>query len=360
MSDVFKRLAKKLDNLPQGFPATESGIEIKILEKIFKPEDAEMALNLRPIPEPAEDIAGRLAKPVEETRAILDRMAQKGQIGSRTMGGKQVYMLFPFIPGIYEFQVYRLDKELSEMMEEYFPFVMKTVGGYKPGLARTVPVNSQIKGESRVELYEDVRKMIEGAKSFRIIDCICRKERNLLGHTCKHTLQNCMSISLEENAYDYFTLGGKTISKEEALQVLEKAEEEGLVHNAFYNTKEGHAGICNCCPCCCGIFRMVKEFGVPGGIAKSNFIAVIDPETCTGCGVCKDERCPMDAIDENNGAYSVLTDVCIGCGVCTNSCPTEAITLVRKPESEQDQPPENIIDWNIKRAANRGIELKMD
>jgi Na+-translocating ferredoxin:NAD+ oxidoreductase subunit B len=353
MPDVFKRLADKLDALPQGFPPTDSGVELKILRKIYSPEDAEMALNVNPIPETAETIAQRLNRPVEDVRNTLDDMAHKGQIGCLKYSGKQSYMLSPFVPGIYEFQVYRMDKELTGLFEEYFPFLIKSTGGYGPGILRTVPINAQIEDSAKIEPYENVRKIIEKAKSFKVLDCTCRKERAIEGHACDHTLENCLGFSMEENAYDYFLLGGRIITKEEALKVLDEAAAEGLVHNALYNLKEGHAAICNCCPCCCGMMRGIKEFHAPGTMAKSNFVAVIDPDTCSECGVCAEERCPLEAIIEGNDGYKVLSDVCIGCGVCSITCPTESITLVRKPESEQIEPPDNMMAWAISRTENR-------
>ena len=360
MPDVFERLAWKLDELPQGFPHTDSGVELRILRKIYSPEDAEVALEVKPIPETAAVLAERLGRPLEETRALLDEMARKGQIGSQTMSGEQVYMLAPFVPGIYEFQVYRLDSELSEMFEEYLPTLLKTVAGYQPGVARTVPVNTWIEPETQVYPYEDVRRLIEGARSFRVIDCICRKERGLVGHRCDHTLENCLSFSSEENAFDYFSLGGRVISKEETLRILEATEEEGLVHNALYNTKTGQGAICNCCPCCCGLMRAAKDFKAPAAIARSNFVAVIDRDDCNDCGICAEERCPMEAIAEDDEGYVVMPDLCIGCGVCTVACPVECIAMVHRPEVEQDQPPENVVEWHMQRARERASELKTD
>jgi electron transport complex protein RnfB len=360
MTDIYQRLAKRLDELPQGYPATDSGVELKILQKLFTPEDAEMALKMKALPETAEQIAERLGKPVAHMRSVLDNMAEKGQIGSLKTSGQQMYMLFPFIPGIYEFQAYRLDKELTSLFETYYPTLIKAVGGYKPGLARTIPINSHVEAETRIKRYEDVRAIMEQAKSFLVMECICRKEQRLEGHGCDHTLENCLSFSTEENAYDYFSIGGRIITKEEALSILDKTEEEGLIHNAFYNVKEGHAAICNCCSCCCGVLRGVKNFGASAMLAKSDFIAVIDQETCSQCGVCKDERCQMDAIIEENNGYKVQPDICIGCGVCAVTCPTESIKLIQKHETEQESPPDNIIDWYVERSANRGIELKLE
>ena len=130
--------------------------------------------------------------------------------------------------------------------------------------------------------------------------------------------------------------------------------EEGLVH-VTYNIENGQIFICNCCTCCCGLLRSVKEFNAPYLLAKSHFTAAIDRESCSACGVCADERCPMNAIVEEDGEYAVLNERCIGCGVCVSSCPTESIKLERKPESEHDKPPANLMDWNLKRAAEHRI-----
>jgi Pyruvate/2-oxoacid:ferredoxin oxidoreductase delta subunit len=358
MTDVYKRLATRLDELPHGYPATESGIELKILEKIFTPEEAEMTLKIRPMPETAEAIAERLEKPIDEMQGILDNMVEKGQIGSFKMFGQQMYMLFPFVIGIYEFQLNRMDKELVELFEEYLPQLSKTLGGFAPAAARVVPVSTEIDQDLQIHRYEDMERMISEATSFMEQDCICRKEQELEGNTCKHSRNKCLAFSSEENAFEKYGKGN-IISKEEALKVMKDAEEEGLVHNT-YNVEEGQAFVCNCCPCCCGILRGVKEFNAPYVLAKSDFVAAIDQETCVQCGVCADERCPMEAIVEEDDEYKVISERCIGCGVCVPTCPSESIKLHRKPESEHVKPPANLIEWNAERAAARGIEVKVE
>ncbi len=355
MDDVYKRLATKLDQLPNGFPATESGVELKILQKIFAPEEAEMALRLSPVAETPEDIAKRLDKALPEIESILDIMVRKGQIGSSKMRGQQMYMLYPFLVGIYEFQLNLMDKELADLFEEYLPVLHGSLGNFAPGFFRVVPVNTQIKAEHQVHRYEDVRQMFEKAKTFQLMDCICRKERALQGKPCTHSVATCLSFSNSEGAFDKYPMG-KIISRRGALDVIAKAEQEGLVHQT-YNVQSGNMFICNCCPCCCVVLRGVKESSAPYLTTKSNFFALIDEETCDGCGICAEERCPMDAIAENNGAYRVKPERCIGCGVCTGTCPTGSITLIRKPEGERDEPPANLLDWYSKRAASRGIEF---
>ena len=279
-----------------------------------------MALRLTAVPETAEAIAKRLGKPVEKMRAILDDMAGKGQTGSFKMAGQQVYKLVPFVVGIYELQRgERLTKELAELLEEYLPMLTKEVGGHKPHLTRVIPINVKIKADLQVLQHEDIRQVIEKAKCFRVQDCICRKEQALLGNRCKHTLKNCVQYSMEEGAYDYFKLDGDIITRDETLKIMDEAEKEGLVH-CTYNVENAIGGfLCNCCPCSCGLLRAVKEFNAPYTLAKSNYVANIDQNTCLACGVCKDERCPMDAIMEDDGRYHVLDKRCIGCGVCVSN-----------------------------------------
>jgi len=357
MNDVYKRLAKKFDENPKGFPATKSGIELKILKKIFKPEEAEMALKIRSTPETVEAIAERLDKPIFEMKTILIDMAKKGQIVCFKMSGQQMYMFYPFFIGMCGFQFDFMDKELAELFEEYTPMLMKGVGRHEPAITRVIPVNARISGDHQVHRYEDVRQMIMDAKSFRLQECFCRKQRAVAGHPCNHTKEVCLNFSSEENAWDTFKIRGRIISKDEALKVLSDAEEEGLVHTS-YNVQGDQKYVCNCCICSCPVLRGMKEFKAPYLLAKSNFVATIDQEGCDACGVCKDERCPMDAIIEEDGVYAVQDQRCIGCGVCTVTCPSESITLVNRPKSEITIPSANLQEWDAKRAETRGIELK--
>jgi len=365
MSDVYKRLAKKLDDMPNGYPATDSGVELRILEHIFAPEEAEMALKIRPIPETVEIIAERLGEPVDKMQAILDDMVLKGQIEALKKDGKQMYKLVPFAVGLYEFYFLRKDqtesqqREFMKLFEEYLPDFGMYIAGFEPPYFRVVPVSTEIKADLHVHRYDDIRGMLEEAKSFQLQDCMCRREQGFLGNRCKYPLDVCLSFSNEENEYERYPELGKIISKEEAFKVIERAEEEGLVH-LTYNVVEGQNFVCACCPCCCGMLRAVKEFNLPTALAKSDFVAVIDPESCTACVVCRDERCPMDAIVEEDDEYRVLEERCIGCGACAPTCPTEAITLVQKPEAECAEPPADTMEWKKERAAARGVELKLD
>jgi H+/Na+-translocating ferredoxin:NAD+ oxidoreductase subunit B len=358
MTDVYRRLAKRLHELPNGYPETESGVELDILKKIFTPEEAEMTLKIRPMPETAEAIANRLEIPLDEMQPKLDNMTEKGQICSFKMFGYQVYMLFPYVIGIYEFQLDHMDKEMAEMHSKYLPDLVKTLGGFEPAVMRVIPVESEMTPEMEIKRYEDVRTMIDKAKSFKVSDCICRTEMRLEDKGCDKPLEVCLSFSREEEAFDKYP-SGRLISKEEAVDIIKIAEEAGLVH-CTYNISAGHVFVCNCCSCCCGILRGVKEYNAPYMLARSDFVATIDSDECESCGICADERCPMDAIIEEDDTYTVQPERCIGCGVCAPTCPTEAITLVHRPEEECTRPPKNLIDWTMQRAKARNIKVSLD
>jgi Pyruvate/2-oxoacid:ferredoxin oxidoreductase delta subunit len=359
MDRIYEQLAAKLDEFPHGFPRTESGVELRILEKIFAPDEAAMAVRLLPIPEPVAVIAHRLGRPAEELRPILERMVRRGQILSFRLRGETVYGLAPFVVGIYEFQLPRMDAELAALVEEYAPHLVGTVGGAKPALARVIPVNARIDEAAVILPYEDVRGMLAGARSFRLMECICRTGQAKLGKPCSHPLETCMAFSTRENAYEgtLATDYGRTVTREEALAVLDLSERDGLVH-CTYNVQREPMFVCNCCTCCCGFLRGVKEFGAPHLLVRSNWVSAIEAGRCTACGACAGGRCPMDAITEQDGRYTVSEGRCIGCGVCTIGCPTEAIMLKPRPRRERTTPPGTIATWAFARAVRRRGALR--
>lgn len=345
MTDLYKRLAQRLDQLPNGFPSTESGIELKILKTLYTPDEAELALALKPTPETPAMMARRIGMRLNDLKPRLEGMAQKGLIGCFKLSGKLAYMLMPFLIGIYEFQVDRMDAEMAKLFAEYRPMLTKTVGGAEPAMTRVVPVNQSIEARHEVLRYEDLRGMVKEARSFVLKDCICRKQKAFEGEPCNHTMETCLGFSPEEGAYDDFTYAGRVIDKEGALELLDRVAEEGLVH-CTYNVQEGQRFVCNCCICCCELLKSIKHHEAPYLLTGSHFAAVIDQETCEACGVCAEERCPMDAIVD----LQVNRDRCIGCGVCIPTCPTGSITLERRSGME---PPANLQAWAMERMAHR-------
>ena len=350
MDDVYQRLAARLDEFPQGFPATADGVELAILRKIFTPDEAALACQLLPVPLAAETIARRLGRPLEPLRAELDRMVGRGQLLVTVLRGRRCYALLPFVFGIYEFQLPRMDAELARLFEAYAPALSKGIGGAAPELGRVVPVNAHIDAQAEVLPHDSVRAMLADAVSFRLMECVCRHERAAAGHPCSHTLETCLAFSREEMAGD-MAWWGRTITREEAYEVLEQCEREGLVH-CTYNVRRDSMFVCNCCACCCGFLRGVREFEAPHLLLRSNFLATIDDDACTGCDDCA-ARCPMDAIAGVDGSRRIDAERCIGCGVCTVACPTDAVTLRERPAQERTTPPHGLMAWAYRRTAAR-------
>ena len=364
MSDAYRQLAAALEALPNGYPATASGVELRILERIFSPDEAAVAASLLPVPERVEAIARRVRRPVDALRAQLEEMAAKGQILAVRRGGEPGdaaagaaagatrYSLLPFVIGIYEFQLPRMDRELAELFEEYMPALMKELGGHRPAMARVVPVGVHIDAPPAVLRYERVRAILDDGASFRVMDCICRKEKAALGSPCSHTSETCLAISPEPEGLKDFPSWGRRIPREEALALLDRFEEEGLVHCTF-NVQRGPMFLCNCCPCCCGFLRGLNEFEVPNFLVRSNWVAELAADECVLCGTCAAGRCPTGAIVEAGDGYAVKRERCIGCGVCVVSCSGAALSLAPRPADERTTPPGTVMGWAFRRAAAR-------
>ena len=349
MSDnVFDQLADALDRLPNGFPRTDSGVEIEILKRIFTREEAEIAGQLGREMEHYLNIATRLGLDPKAAKATLSEMAKKDLLWSSEVDGTPHFRLAPWIVGIYEAQKHRMDHEFAHLIEEYFQ-----EGGMAglmqplPSIHRVVPAQSAVKFEWILP-YDDVKAIINSSKTFHETQCICRKQQEQIGRKCDFPSGLCLSFSSRERPPR-----PGDISKEEALAVLDKAEEIGLVHTVS-NVMEGLSYVCNCCGCCCGILRGVAEFGIENSVAQANYHGVIDEAECNGCGVCE-KRCHVGAVSVVDGLAVIDKESCIGCGLCVTGCPTGAAGLVLKPEDERVDPPADFSVWENERLRDRGL-----
>jgi electron transport complex protein RnfB len=335
-----------LNALPNGFPRTSSKVEIRILKKLFSPDEALLASKMSRTRETAEVISSRLGLPVDETQSRLLKMADKELVWISKEEGRQVFRLAPFIVGIYEAS--DMDHELAHLVEAYLSNGgAQGIMGPQPALHRVVPAQSAVKSECILP-YDDVRAILEQSKSFALRNCICREERKLVGHDCRFPMRTCLSFSENESPRHQFS-----ISMEEALSFLDESEEMGLVHTVR-NVTKGIGYVCNCCGCCCGIIRGITDWGIENSVAFSNYLASIDPEECAGCGVCVD-RCQVRAISHGNGVSVVDRRKCIGCGLCVTGCPSGAAKLDRKPDSDIVTPPADFATWERERLRNRGL-----
>ncbi len=351
---AYHQLAKVLDTLPNGFPATQSGIEIKLLKKIFKPQDAELFCDLKLSFETADQIAQRTGRPLEGLEDRLTSMWRRGQIFGVNLGGVKIFKMVPWAFGIYEFQLSHMNRELAEMCEEYMPVYGRQFFKNKPQLMQVIPVEKEIQAKHEALSYERVSGIIETGKSFQVNECVCKKEQGLLDNPCEKPLDVCLAIAPVEGVFKNSSVG-RVINKDEAYDVLRKSEEAGLVH-LTWNVESGHFFICNCCGCCCNVLRSINELGISDAV-NSYYYAQIDPEECVACGVCKEERCQVNAIEERDDVYRVIEARCIGCGLCISTCPSDAIQLIRKEPAEMTLPPKDEMDWFDERGRMRGVNF---
>ena len=334
--EMYTRLREFLDTFPTGYPKTPTGVEIRLLKKLFTPEQAELTMLLPREPEDVPTIAARLGRDEGELAKTLEDMALNGLIFRVRDGEKKLYQAFQFLIGIYEFQLNRLDKEFSAMFEEFLPYFGMSLAqaSVTTSQLRVIPVESSLPVKSVVAPYNQVRDLVREQSLISLSPCICAKEQGLLGHPCEKPLEKCLAFGRFAQYYIDNAMG-RQIDVDEALAVLDMAEDAGLVLQPT-NTQNLEA-ICCCCSCCCPALRIGKMIARPVDMVTSYYVSAIDPDLCTACGICI-ERCPMAAIREADGFSEVIDGRCIGCGLCVSTCPEEAITLKAKPGMEAPPP----------------------
>ena len=347
--DVYIRLREFLNTLPAGYPETPTGVEIKILKKLFTPDEAELTMKLNKEPESISVIAKRTGIQEKELAKKLETMAQKGLIFRVRVGEERHYQAFQFIVGIYEFQLNHIDKEFSELFEEYLPYLGMEMALAKTPQLRVIPVESAVGKEGSVEPYNQVRELVKKQTVLSVSNCMCRKEQGLLGNPCDKPSEVCIGFG-DMAQYFIDNNSARQIDVAECLKILDTAEEAGLVLQPT-NAKELQ-WICCCCSCCCAGLKYAKNISRPQNMVHSYYEAKIDPDECTACGDCI-ERCPMDAIQEGDDVSEIIEGRCIGCGLCTSACPVEAITLILKPGMES--PPEDYSEVLDRISVDRGV-----
>ncbi len=351
MTDVYKRLANHLDKLPASFPTTESGVELRILKRLFTPEEANAALALTVFPETAEAIAKQLGKNESDIEKLFYSMSQKGLI-ARSGKGQNKYMAAGFIIGIWEYHVNNLDEKLIHDVNEYIPQIWaKSWAKQKTQQLRVIPVSKSISVEMNVMSYEEAESIIKAQSKIVVAPCICRKEQGMAGHGCDKPLETCLILGGNAFFYEQNNIG-RSISQKEALEILNTGIEAGLVLQPSNSQKPNV--ICMCCGCCCLVLKNLNEMDEPAKVACSNFYASVSQDDCTGCKECED-ICQMSAITFKDESAFVSMSRCIGCGLCVTRCEFNVASLVRKKGSENDVIPTNTAEQYMKIAQERGI-----
>lgn len=349
--DCYEALARHLDDLPGGFARTPTGVELRILRRLFTPEEAELCCHLALIAEEPAVIARRAGLPVAEATRMLENLARRRLIYDEVTPGQPTrYMALQFVVGFWEGQVDQLDADLARDFEEYLPFHADSIPWEKTPQLRTIPIKESIPLENVILAYEDVEQIVNSHQKFAVANCICRQEMRLLGQDDGKPLETCLAF---DGGADYYLRSGRgrLISKEETLAILAQARKAGLVLQPGNDRTSGN--ICMCCGCCCGVLRGLKHHPQPASQVTSPFSARLQADLCKGCGKCV-KICPMDALQMNDKKAVFDANRCIGCGLCVAACPSGALSLQRKPQHQQRRVPGSIVELYLSMAWARG------
>lgn len=340
LNNVYESLAAHLDRLPAGFPRTPTGVELRILKRLFTPEEALLAQLLTRRPESAQKIAARTGRDAGELAAQLEDMSHKGLIFRMSKGDEIIYMAAQFMVGIWEYHVNDLDPELVRDANEYFPYLLEGTNQLATPQVRIIPVAGALTPEQAVLSYDEALRIIDQQEQIVVAPCICRREHQILGDGCGKPIETCLVFGVGAAYYKENGLGRK-IDREEARLILARAEEAGLVLSPA--NAQNATNICCCCGCCCQILKNLKKLPKPAESIGTNFYATVEEKLCSGCEICL-ERCQLGAIEMADGHAVIKRDRCIGCGLCVSTCNAGAIHFLAKKPEERREPPGSLTE----------------
>lgn len=325
-----------------------------ILEYLMTPDEAEMVAALPGTPQEVADKTGVDIKRVQDT---LDSLFYKGVVFPRGDFRRREYYRFARSIGQFHdatMASFELDpKEHTDFYrmwydfddEEMYPHFAEGMRQRPRPFQRIVPAYAAIKDLPGVLPYENYPEILKAQELIAVTPCSCRYCTDSVGEACQvhDEVADAVCFQFNRGADYVITRGsGKEVSIDEALELNEKAEQNGLLHmwaNAAVMT--GPKVSCQCCTDCCMEAAPANQHGVPLGDVweKSRYEAYVNQDSCTGCQVCVD-RCPFGAIDmvrpEGSKKYKAIVDpeACFGCGVCVVGCEYDAMGMktVRPPE----------------------------
>jgi len=296
----------------------------------------------------AKEMAGITGKTEEYCHEIMMKLAIYGTTFVNVIDGMDTFWhAESWIPGIMEMVVNNLDNVqkwpiVSYAMEGYGRERGPLSAGMFPpgiGLMRVIPIDKTVDATTVKKSYEDIVKYLEDNTVFSCSPCSCRTNREVMGEGCGH-LKEDMCIQMGHAAEYYIRTGrAKEITRDEAKEIIKRAEENGLMHQIPNIDGSGitHA-ICNCCGCGCLSLRsgaMYKNVDM----LRSNYVAEPKKDDCTACGQCV-EHCPMNAVQ-------------LGQKLTSKGPVVDDITTTRTPRNNEW----TRVDWNADYRTNRKVNV---
>jgi ferredoxin len=309
----------------------QSQLIADIWRLIANPEEARLLLAL---PGNAPALAERCGLPEHEIAHMLQTLFVKGVVFPSGKTDPPTYKMSRDLVQFHDASILWPDAPQEfldlwqEFMEREWPEVAITFSQMMPRpFTRVIPVGVTIQARTHILAFEDIKEIVDNAQTISVTKCTCR----LTAHKCDKMLEACLQINRGAE-YNIARGTGRRLTKEEALEIVRDAEQDGLIH-VVMNKQEVDQFICNCCPCCCQTMPILIQRGI-SVVEPSRFAAQVDPETCSSCGTCV-ERCYFSAITLEEGeSAAVDQSKCMGCGLCQVTCPTEAISMAEVRPSD--------------------------
>ena len=347
--DNYEKFRIMLDSHIAGAPKSEHFDSL--LRILFTEEEIEIAIHLNFRSKSAKNIATQSSFSQPEVEKRLDSMADKAVILSRIKNGKKLYSLLPTVPGMFELSLGKIkelpmQQKLAELWHRYHEeALVESLCGKPTPQMRVIPIEKAIPIQHNIFPYEEVSKLIRKSENIAVFDCACR----ISAGNCDAPIDVCLCF--DTTAQLIVDKGiGVALSHEDAMKVLERTEKAGLVHSSI-NCADEPGIICSCCSCCCHTLRGIANLHNPNAVASSSYEAFVNHDMCDACGICANERCPVNAIEIEDAAF-VKPNTCIGCGLCVTGCPSEAIKL--KKREEPPETPNTVKDMVFKIASEKG------
>lgn len=320
---------------------------LELVSHLFTPREAGLAVHLPYyIPRSVNTIARRAKMPPGEVREVLDAMAEKRVV----LRSKQRYALLPLIPGMFEYML--ADGRDTPWHRRYAGLINELFAtGYTSRystetspMIRNIPLQSAVEQKSRVIDADLMSKMIASHEHMAVLNvCQCRQSRRLSGGSCLRASPEDGCLVFGSFALSAVKGGtGRMVSREEMRSIVRDRWGKNLVFMAANLEPSNPNAVCTCCDCCCHYIEYINRFGGRVSLAQPHFLARVNEDACTDCGMCAD-ACNTHAHVLSNGSHAYDREKCIGCGLCVESCPAQAIVMEENPA--HDAPSRNWVSF---------------
>ena len=248
----------------------ENAPEYYALDCVVSDEQADVALvmGLRK-PRTLEYVQQHSGKDPELTKKLLMELVQIGVAKRWHEDGQELFWVNIFAPGMLEMMVNNREQleahpQIGKAFEEYTRKRLAPMAAMFPeGMAmmRVIPVEDAIKDLPGVQPWEKLSYYLDKYDKFSVSDCSCRASRRHIDEGCGH-LEHEMCIQMGSGAEYYISTGrGREITRQEAEEIIKKAEDMGLMHEGPHTEELGECfAICNCCGCACFSMRIATLF----------------------------------------------------------------------------------------------------